>query len=363
MESPAFAGTARGQFFHVEKYSIRAAHRKAGGNNIMKIACEAERVRGHCPHVAQPVSPVVLHGVRPLVAAGRSREWALAKFTPYRHVPSGTVKRRRYRQDQPCALVGVISAPPEMNGQPVWARFKAKALVWLKSKFGDRLHSVVEHVDEPQPHIHFWVIADATEDFSAVHPGLRAIQQLGPAASRLSRDLAYKGAMSALQDEFFNQVAGGFGLLRTTVGGKRLTRRQLEHKRAQTVIEEAAFQRGVASAASATAALQRTVNELKECLARERAAAQSLRNGAAGKPPRAPAKPFSVATSVGERLSTGARTPTRVAGETSVVQSVASANLRMTPVPARPGSSSPSPSASTRPTPYDALRKPSPWRG
>lgn len=362
MEPLAFTSTARGQFFHVEKYSIKAAHGKAGGNDILKVAREAERVRGHCPHVAQPVSPVVLHGVRPLVAAGRSRDWAQSKLTPYWHGPSRTVRTRRYRQDQPCALVGVISAPPEMNAQPVWAKFKSKALVWLKSRFGDRLHSVIEHVDEPQPHIHFWVIARASEDFSDVHPGLRAIQQLGPAASRLSRDLAYKGAMSALQDEFFNQVAGGFGLLRTTVGGKRLTRNQLEHKRAQAAIEEAAFQRGVASTASATAALQRSVQELKECLSRERAAARSFRNGAALDPSGPPANRSSVARNVGERLSTGATASAYVAGETPAVKSLASEGLRMPTVPARPGSPSPAPAASTRPTPYDALRKPSPWR-
>lgn len=265
--------TERGQFIHLEKYARSAPYGKPGENDIEKVACEAARVQGHCGHVEHPVEPTLLYGVSPLVAKRMSEEWTHAKFTPYLHKASGTTKRRRYRKDQPCALVGVVSAPPEMKSGQAWPEFKRRTILWLKAKFGDRLKSVIEHTDEPQLHMHFWVVPRAGEDFSAIHQGVKAVKRLPRAANRFARDVAYKAAMSALQDEFFTSVAKAFGLRRTTVGGVRLTRKQLDRKRAQEASEAAAFERGVAEAAEEKDALRRQVAELKVELARVSACA------------------------------------------------------------------------------------------
>lgn len=254
-KSTASGAIARGQFLHVEKYAVKAPRGKAGGNDITKVANEAERVPGFCPHVESPRQPVRLAGVSMHEAAGFSRSWAEAKFTPY-STKAGEPKKRRYRVDEPSALVGVISVPPEM---PIWRwfAFRRKTLVWLSQKYGDRLKSVVEHTDEPQRHLHYWVVPRPGEEFSAVHPGVLALRRLAPGAKRAVRDLAYKIAMSELQDEFHIAVGGQFGLERKTVGGERWSRGDVLAHRFAKAREEDAFARGLASAAAELDAMKR----------------------------------------------------------------------------------------------------------
>jgi Plasmid recombination enzyme len=226
---PATAGAAptapHAQFFHVEKYARCAPYGKAGGNDIWKIANEAERIQGFCPHVSNPLPPTLLHGQSPTACARLSEHWAKLKCTPYTEPRTGKKKLRKYRKDQPCALAGVISAPPKFFSPQRWQEFVASAVGWLKRKYGeDRLKSVIVHLDEPQPHLHFWVVPRPDEDFSAVHQGMLAAESMRAiGATRHRRDAAYKSAMADLQQEFFRNVAGQSGLLRESVRGKRLS--------------------------------------------------------------------------------------------------------------------------------------------
>ena len=158
----------------------------------------------------------------PLRAAELSRNWADTQFTPYQHKASGKQLQRHLRADQACALVGVISVPPEFNRGAAWSAFVAQAIRWLTKKYGGRLKSVIEHSDEPQLHLHFGMVPNHGEDFTDVHQGLRAKKELPPKAPRLQRQAAFSVAMSKYQDEFCDAVAGAFGLEQMTVGGKRL---------------------------------------------------------------------------------------------------------------------------------------------
>ena len=233
MENDGQSGSlGNGQFLHVEKHSVVAPQGKAGGNTILKVANEAERVEGFCDHVLHPEVPTLVWGVGPLQAAKEAEAWARTRTEEYFHKPTNSSKRRAFRLDKASAMVGVASVPDTWEADARWKKFVARTLEWLKRKYGDdRLRSVIEHRDEGCLHLHFWVLPRADESFSAVHPGVKALEQLNLRAPRVIREAAYKKAMCHLLDEFFAEVADDFGLIRTSVHGKRYTRSQLIRKR------------------------------------------------------------------------------------------------------------------------------------
>jgi hypothetical protein len=235
---------ARGQFLRVDKFAIAAPKGKEGGNNLDKVANEALRVEGFCPHVEDPKPPVLRFGVDPIEAARLAKDWASKQSTSYLHKPSQTQMYRKRRDDRPAALVGVASVPPEWVVGRQWDDFTSACILWLKVTFGeDRLTSVLEHQDERCLHLHFWVIPRPGESFSSIHDGERAIDAVGRSASKVLRDVAYKKAMAKLLDDFQDKVAGRFGLVRETVRGHRKTRKQwlhdqwLEEQRENAILE------------------------------------------------------------------------------------------------------------------------------
>lgn len=228
--NPSFT-PERGQFLRVEKYAVQAPHCKSGGNNLHKVASEAARIDGFCPHVEHPVQPRTVWGVGPLEAAALAQEWSSRQTGTVFHKPSQTTRSRKYRDDKPSALVGVISVPPGWTPDERWERFVKQSVDWLIEYYGaDRLKSVLEHLDEGCQHLHFWVVARDNEDFSAIHPGERAVDAIGRKSPRVLRDVAYKKAMSQLLDEFHTGVGSRFGLQRETVAGKRFTRAQWQRR-------------------------------------------------------------------------------------------------------------------------------------
>jgi len=243
-----------GQFLHVDKYAVIAPRGKSGGSNIFSIANEAERVDGFCDHVIHPELPTLLWGVSPSQAAKEAEAWARSRTEEYVHKPTGRKKWRKGRLDTACALVAVVSVPNSWKNDERWRRFVARTLDWLKKKYEERLRSVVEHRDERCLHLHIWVVPRQGESFSAIHPGVMALEKLGRKAPRINREAVYKKAMSALLDEFSAEVAIGFGLERTSVKGKRFTRDQLMRKRFFDEQRELDVQRRIDAAVSAALA-------------------------------------------------------------------------------------------------------------
>lgn len=222
----------RGQFLRVEKYAEKAPYGKQGQNTIFKIANEAIRVEGFCPHIASPQIPEILYGVSPLEAATHAQTWAHHQTALFLHKPTQKIMHRKFRVDKPCALVGVISLPPEWTTGPRWNQFCNQSVTWLKRKFGeDRLTSVLAHLDEPCLHLHFWVIPRLGEGFSSIHQGEKAIEEVGRKSARQIRDAAYKKAMALLLDEFNSSVGRSFGLERETVSGSRYSRTEWRRRK------------------------------------------------------------------------------------------------------------------------------------
>lgn len=215
-----------GQFIRVEKYAVKAPPGKSRTSNIYQIAKEAMRTPGYCDHIRLPRSPRIVFGVSPVKAANVAESWSRQQIAQVFHKPSQRLLSRKFRVDKPCAVVGVISVPPEWMPGERWTRFCDASVAWLVEKHQqDRLLSVVEHVDERCLHLHFWVVPRLGERFSAVHQGVKAVEEVGLNAIRAVRDAAYKSAMAQLQDEFHEQVGKFFGMERETVGRSRYTRK------------------------------------------------------------------------------------------------------------------------------------------
>lgn len=201
------------QFLHIEAYAREAGKGKAGGNSIHKIAAEADRLEGNCPHVATPQKPIIRYGVSAKKAAELSQKWA---------DEAKDKSNRSLRKDGLCLVAGVISYPAEGEN---WENFRDASEKWLKKKYGDRLKSIIEHTDEAHPHIHFYVVPRAGERLESIHEGKAAAQEKSEQKLKKgAQNAAYIEAMRALQDTFSREVGVFHGMLRIGPKKRRLSR-------------------------------------------------------------------------------------------------------------------------------------------
>jgi hypothetical protein len=223
-------GMAGFQFFHIEGYARTAAKGKAGGHSISSVMAEAMRVDGACPHVEQPLAPVLLFGSPPSEVEAAAKEWG------------DTAKDaigRKLRKDGLCLLAGVVSCPPQFNDAQ-WQALKLDTVAYLAAD--GRLVSCIEHVDEAQRHIHFYKIPPPGGRFEDVHPGKKAAMEAkAEGGLKGDQNRAYKAAMRGLQDDFFEKVGVKHGLARLGPARRRLTREGWAAE--QAVIEALAKER------------------------------------------------------------------------------------------------------------------------
>jgi hypothetical protein len=183
------------------------------------IAGEAMRTPGHHPHVPNPQEPKILLGADPRTTARRALDWMAMRppETYQRTTKTGrtiTVKRKP-RRDTPVMASGVVSLPAHLE-ETVWPAYRSAVLEALKARYGKRLLSVVEHLDEANPHIHFFLVPLPSETFGAVHPGYSArtdARRQGLTSGKVRR--AFVEAMTAWNDWLFQASgAAGFGIER-----------------------------------------------------------------------------------------------------------------------------------------------------
>lgn len=213
------------QFLHAECYARQGSQQGKGPRkwSAQDIADEAMREPDACPHVEQPQPPQVLYGCTPAEAVQQAHEWADA---------ATDAKGRKLRRDGLCLLAGVVSLPAEQRHD--WPRFREATVAWLKRQYGERLRSVIEHVDEAHPHLHFYAVPLEGERFEVLHAGRHAAaKKAQQGAKKGAQNAAYKQAMVAWQDDFAASVAANFGLARLGPGRRRLTRKAWQAEQAQ----------------------------------------------------------------------------------------------------------------------------------
>lgn len=207
------------QFAHTEIHS--RAGGKTGGTDY--VFDEAQRVAGASPHVKKPAPPELVHGM-PLdeLRALHDERAAACQVT----MKNG--KTRRIRSTQNTLVTVVTSFPEELaKADPSAVKdWEKRCVAWLQAEYGDRLKTVVRHIDERHPHLHAYILDDGPEmRAAALHPGFAAQDEAkasgedGAAARR-----AYKAAMRQWQDRYWEQVGLPCGMARIGPGRRRLSR-------------------------------------------------------------------------------------------------------------------------------------------
>jgi len=207
------------------------------GWSAQDLADEAERKPGACDHVESPQPPILIYGVMPSQAVAEATAWG------EQATEGGEKRQTKLRSTSPVMAGGVISMP--RSAEDVWPAYRDAAVEALKDRYGERLLSVVEHVDEEHPHVHFYLVPKPGEGFGAVHDGYQARQEERAKGPGAKVKTAYKAAMTAWQDWLYERVSSRFGLARIGPGRERLSREEYMRQKAiaQAAAEQAAAER------------------------------------------------------------------------------------------------------------------------
>lgn len=221
----------KAQFIHVEDYSKKGFGKTTGKyktevkqSTIKGVCNEANRVKTFCKHVPAPKPPILLYGAD-LTEVERLTE----DYYKNTKAKLKNGKTRALRADSDALLAGVVSVPKDFAD---WDKYKLDTVNFLKAKYGHKLKSVVEHTDEPNPHLHFYVVQDPGLDFVLVHDGKRAVLESGEKDKKKQMGI-YKKAMSKFNDDFYNAVSKKYDLTRKSQTARpRLAGTTEEYKQA-----------------------------------------------------------------------------------------------------------------------------------
>lgn len=213
------------QFIHVNAYARSSSDGKKG--NIHTIAREADRVEGNFEHVENAGIPTLLQGIPACDAAVLAEE---------RAGKAVQTSGKKFRKDGLCMLAGVCSYPAtteEISNNKEEAekfeKWKEDTLLFLNNKYKEALQSVILHMDESHPHIHFFAVPELRENnvltIEDIHQGYAAkrdAKRNGVLDGKANFE--FKRAMREFQDEYFASVGMKNGQTRRGPGKRRLSR-------------------------------------------------------------------------------------------------------------------------------------------
>lgn len=123
--------------------------------------------------------------------------------------------KRKIRDNQVRAMGFIVSTNDALGDEEAHA-FLNESLCWFADRYGwENLLAAAEHYDEGTPHIQFW-IAPVIHDAETGFDRLCAKELFSPDKTRKNpetgkREVVSKGTMSALQDDFWREVASKYG--------------------------------------------------------------------------------------------------------------------------------------------------------
>jgi len=209
------------QFIHIEDYSINKSKKtrndkivrvfneeiSSDAEDVRDVIAEAKREANNIPQTVKTVEePILLYGVDLDTVEALANE-----YHEKTKIKDKNGKEKKLRNDANVLIAGVISLNRECEN--FWDDYKEKAIDYLKEKYGHKLKCVVEHTDEPHPHMHFYVIQDVNERFEMIHDGRKAMLENKDKLKR-EQNRAYKKAMREFQEDFYSKVSFHYGLMK-----------------------------------------------------------------------------------------------------------------------------------------------------
>ena len=228
------------QFLHIQSYSRKA---NPAGQSVLQILGEAARQPEYSTHVDSPRSPKIIFGVAPDEVQEKHDAMVQSRIIEVK-LANGKTANRGIRKDRHTLLTAVASYPlltgQVAEGSPdrmAYERWIDLNLKWLRDQFGERLVSVVEHVDEEHPHLHAFILPLDDPDCMArrLNPAWRAKEETEALAKVNGQNAkeavklgnrAYKETGHDLQDDYYAKVGLPAGLTRTGPRRERLSRQQ-----------------------------------------------------------------------------------------------------------------------------------------
>lgn len=222
------------QFLRLEVYGFTSPSNKRNERyGIDQVLGEAGRLPGHIPHLLKPPDVRNLFGES--FAELRQRLLNI-------YVSAFDRSGRPLRNTAALLVSGVASFPYAWGDMldradlvTLHAQWQAETLAWLREFHQDSLRKVVEHRDEPFPHVHYFVVPDPAPDgfftlaLPRVHPGRhekRLVMERG--GSNQESNIFYRMGMRKMLDAYFQDVAIRFGFGRKSLTPtRRFTRGQV----------------------------------------------------------------------------------------------------------------------------------------
>ena len=227
------------QFIHLEAYSLQA--NQQGGKNakfnkevkartVREVLGEVLRKEGFCNHIQEPEAPGVLYGDLNNIEAD-----CKAYHQNHKNIDKNG-KAKALRSDANVLIAGVVSLEGIEQNYKDWEQYKINVVEFLKEKYGENLAAVVEHTDEENPHLHFYIVPRIGQKLDELHDGKKAVLELKkkePKALKGKQNKIYIEAMKAFQDEFYEKVSKNFGLTKIGPARSRVSRKiYFEQKKA-----------------------------------------------------------------------------------------------------------------------------------
>lgn len=227
------------QFIHLEAYSLQA--NQQGGKNakfnkevkartVSEVLGEVLRKDGFCNHILEPEAPGVLYGDLNNIETD-----CKAYHQNHKNIDKNG-KAKALRSDANVLIAGVVSLEGIEQNYKDWDQYKIDVLGFLKEKYGENLAAVVEHTDEENPHLHFYIVPKIGQKLDELHDGKKAVLELKkkePKALKGKQNKAYIEGMRNFQDDFYNKVSKNFGLTKIGPARSRVSRKTyFEQKKA-----------------------------------------------------------------------------------------------------------------------------------
>ncbi|MBL3597212.1 hypothetical protein JMM63_16840 [Rhodovulum sulfidophilum] len=256
------------------------------GQSVEQVLAEAGRDTMFSGHVESPKEPRIVCGMTPEGVRRRHDEMVRAGGSDVR-LKDGRKVRRAVRKDRH-TLMTCVASYPLLTKQIAWDEDAKRAyddwvrrtVDWLIDIYGDQLVSVVEHTDEPHPHLHAFILPHHDPACAArdLNPAWRAKMEVEAAAredGKAAREAvklgnsAYRARAREVQDEYHEKVGTFCGLTRIGPARERLSRQQWQARKAEarrTARLQAQLDHRIAGLIDAEADQNRSHEEMEKTL-------------------------------------------------------------------------------------------------